>query len=735
MRTHLAMLAAVLLAVPAVAAAQESAPAAGPQQGAPPASQQQVPAPAEAGAAAAGRIGEIDFGVRLSGGLGDVGRFQTFRDPTSGPTLNRLRYTRDRDAWAFNAEFDNVGYRDQRYLATFDRFGRLRASFEWDQVPTWYSGVSQSPYREELPGVFRLDDTIQEAVQNRTATLAAYGSQLRAFDTRARRDIADARIVFGATSNLDLRAAYTTQSRHGEQPWGAAFGFSNADELPLTIDHRIHDLTTAAEWSNPRGMVRVGYDGSWFDNGVEALIWDNPLRFTDQTHASAYSSGDAASRGRMALFPDSSSHTVSAAGSLALPARTRAFGYVSVGNWIQDERLLPFTINTAIAPIPLARETAEAEARVTAMNYRLTSRPWPMVWLNAQYRLYDFDNRTPHFEVGNYVRLDGNTAASVTGGSHPFEYTRHFADVDASVTPVRFLALRVGYGRQHDDRSYRYFEETTENTVRASIDATGFTWGSLRLQYDRAERRGEGFDEQVLDEIGEQVSLRQFDISDRTRSRVSAIAQVMPWDALGFHATYSVGREDRPDAEFGLLDNDLQSFTIGVEAAPVETWNAGLAYAFENYTTLQRSRQANPGIQFDDPTRDWETDMDENVHTWTVNVGSQVGERTSLAVVYDFVHGGSQYLYLLPPNSTLPPPQQLPELQNRYHRASADVRYVLSDRLTLGVGYLLDKYSVEEFGRSPEILDTPLIPAFLNTLYQWRPYDVHTGTLRLIYRW
>ena len=724
MRFAPAVLCTVLM-TPAVGAAQTSTP---------PASAQQLPAPPTP-LAAADRIGEIDFGARVSTGGDDVGRFQTFRDPTSGPTLNRLRYNRGGEAWAVSAAFDNVGYRDQRYLATVNRFGRLQASFEWNQVPTWYSGVSQSPFRLELPGVFRLDDTLQQAVQNRTATLASYASELRAFDTRARRDIADARLLYSATSSLDLSAAYTTHKRHGEQPWGASFGFSNANELPLTIDHRIHNVTTAAEWSGTRGMARIGYDGSWFDNGVEAVVWDNPLRYTDQTHASAYSTGDASSRGRMSLFPDSSSHTVSAAGSVALPARSRAFAYVSVGSWIQDERLLPHTINTAIEPIPLARETAEGEARITAMNYRFTSRPAPMLWFSGQFRFYDFDNRTPHFPVSQYVRLDGTVGNSLTGGSEPFEYTRRFVDLDASVTPFRFIAFRAGYGQEHDDRSYRYFEETTERVLRASIDSAGLSWGSVRLQYDHSERHGEGFDEEVLDDIGEQISLRQFDISDRIRHRVSAIVQVTPWDALGFNVTAAVGQENRPDAAFGLQDNDMRSFTVGIDVTPSETLSAGGSYAFETYSTLQRSRQANPGAQFNDPTRDWATSMDEDVHTWTFNVGARLSDRTTFDGAYDFVTGGSQYLYLLPANTTLPAPQQLPELRNRYHRATADLRYTLTERLALGLGYQLDKYSVEEFGRSPETLNTPLIPAFLNLLYQWRPYDVHSATARLIYRW
>jgi MtrB/PioB family decaheme-associated outer membrane protein len=717
MRLRLSVVVAILLTVPAFAFGQGG----------------QV-TPGTAGASA-DRTGEVDFGLRVTGGLGDVGRFQTFGDPTSGPTLNRLRYERDRETWAFSARFDNVGYRDQRYQAAFDKFGKVKASFDWNQIPTWYSGVSQSPFREELPGVFRLDDTIRQAVENRTGTLQSYGPQLQAFDTRARRDVADARLTYSLTENLDVRTAYTSQGRSGHQPWAASFGFSNANELPLTIDHRIHQLATEVEWSTPGAGARVGYDGSWFNNGVEALVWDNPLRFTDRTHANAYSAGDASSKGRMALFPDSSAHTVSASGTLALPARSRVFAYVSLGTWIQDERLLPHTINTAIDPIPLARETADAEARITSMNYRFTSRPLPMVWLNAQYRLYDYDNRTPHVPVAQYVRLDGNVGTSATGGSEPFELKRHFFDIDASITPYRHLAFRVGYGRENDDRSYRYLEETTEDVVRASVDATGFAWGTVRLQYDHSERRGEGFDEEVLDDIGEQISLRQFDISDRNRNRVSAMVQVLPWDAVGFNFTASIGQDERPDAVFGLQDNNLRSITFGVDLAPRDTVLFGGSYAFENYSTLQRSRQANPGVQFNDPTRDWQTDMDENVHTWSLSANAQVANRITIDVLYDYIHGSAQYLYLLPAGSTLAVPQQLPELRNRYHRASADVRRALTSRLALAVGYRLDKYSVDEFGRSPEILNTPLIAAFVNTLYQWRPYDVHSGSLRLIYRW
>ena len=104
--------------------------------------------------------------------------------------------------------------------------------------------------------------------------------------------------------------------------------------------------------------------------------------------------------------------------------------------------------------------------------------------------------------------------------------------------------------------------------MRASVDSTGLAWGSVRLQYDHAVRTGTGLDEEVLSDIGEQVSLRQFDISDRTRDRVSAIVQVVPIDALGLNGSVAVGQENRPDAAFGLQDNDLRAFTVGVDVTP-----------------------------------------------------------------------------------------------------------------------------------------------------------------------
>ena len=78
------------------------------------------------------------------------------------------------------------------------------------------------------------------------------------------------------------------------------------------------------------------------------------------------------------------------------------------------------------------------------------------------------------------------------------------------------------------EETFRTFDTTTENTARVSADLTGISWLSIRAVYEHGKRVGSGFDEQALDDIGEQVSLRQFDISNRDTDRFSTIVQVMP---------------------------------------------------------------------------------------------------------------------------------------------------------------------------------------------------------------
>jgi MtrB/PioB family decaheme-associated outer membrane protein len=673
----------------------------------------------------------IELGVRGTdfGADSDRARFQRYRDLRNGPTVEAFRFATATDRRQFTVQAEHLGYRDQRYMASYNNYGKIKASIEWNQIPLFYSQDTATLFTTAAPGVLRLDDGIQSALQNGTTTLAGVAGQAQPFDLRARRDVFDLKLTYSPTASIDWNVAIRNTNKNGSQPWAGTFGFSNAVELAVPIDTRTTELGTAVEWTGHRGLARLGYDGSFFRNGISTLTWDNPLRVADSATAGPL-------QGRMALWPNSNMNTASATGAINLPARSRATAYLSLGNWSQNDPLIPFTVNSALPPVSLDRPTADVQARVTAMTYAFTSKPLNPLWISLRYRSYDFDNQTPIFNLANTVAYDTSMAAYAHGGTSPYSFTRRTLDADASFTPLSHAAFRAGYTREQLNQTFRFYDTTTEDTARLSADLTGLNWLTLRGLYEHGRRVGSGFDEQALDDIGEQVSLRQFDLSNRNSDRVSAIVQVMPASVWSVNGSLSAGREKRPGNAFGLRSNNNHAYSVGADFAPRDTVSFGLSYDDETYATLQASRQANPGVQFNDPTRDWTTDGNDKARTVTASMDLlKLLDKMDVRVAYNLSRAESTYVYGLAPNSSLVPVVQLPTVINKLQRATVDVRYALTAHLAAGGVYWYDSYRVNDFALGRQTLASLAQPSFLTIGYLYRPYTANTVMGRLTFLW
>ena len=661
----------------------------------------------------------------------DQARFMRYRDLRDGATLDVLRFTKsDASRW-FNVQADHLGYRDQRFAGGVNDFGRVRASFEYNQIPLFFSQDTKTVFSPSPgnPNQLRIDDAIQTGLQNKTLPYASVDALAQPFDLRLKRSIADFKAVYSATRSIDVNVSLRSAAKTGNQPWGGTFGFGDAVDLAAPVQTRTTDLGLGVEWASRRGSARVGYDGSFFRNDIDTLVWDNPLRITDSPTAGPM-------QGRMSLWPDSNMNSGNVSGLINLPARSRATAYVSVGNWTQDNPLIPFTSNGALPVIPLDRPTSNANARVTSTNFSFNSRPVNDVSFTARFRSYDFDNRTPIFHVTNLVAYDTVVQAFPEGGPSPYSLNRKTFDAEVSLTPLRYSAFRAGYTREQVNQTFRSFDTTTEDTLRLSADLSGVSWLMLRGVYEHAKRVGSGFDEQALDDIGEQISLRQFDISDRTGDRVSLIAQVMPVSAVSLNGTVSAGNEDRGATVFGLRSNDNRAYSIGADYVPTKAVSLGANYERERYTSLQASRQANPGPQFNDPTRDWTTNGDDKASTFTASMDLlKLVAKTDLRFAYNLSHAESLYVYGLAAVTTLAAPVQLPAVVNELQRATVDVRYHFTPRFGAGVAYWYDKYTVNDFAAGAQTLTTIAQPSFLMIGYLDRPYTASTVSGRFIYSW
>ena len=312
----------------------------------------------------------------------------------------------------------------------------------WDEVPQFYSVDTRTAFVERDDGL-QLADSVQQSVQNQTATLNAYVPISPQFNLRESRDIGAVRVTATPTRQVDVSGGFTSTGHSGELPWGGSFGFNNNTEVALPYRSRTNDLDVGAEWTNTRSMFRTAYTGSWFNNENDTLVWDSPLRLTDGVELPG--------RGRTALWPSNSLQTVSAAGYTKFARRTQLTGSLSFGWWDNDEPLLPFTINSALPSIALPRATRrgrgadgrhQREPRVAPGGRVAAQRSLPPLRLlqrDARHR----DRPVRQLRLRGLDELDRRAQAAGTRPEHP----RGRSDVDAphrwrcpSATPTITMA-------------------------------------------------------------------------------------------------------------------------------------------------------------------------------------------------------------------------------------------------------------------------------------------------------
>ena len=712
-------------------------------------------------------LGSVDFGFRGSSIDGDEARYQRYRDLRDG-AFSQIVFGKATETYLFDASAENIGYHDQRYVVRYNG-GKLKFSGTWDSIPLNYSYETSTPWVESSPGVFTLDVAARTRVQNKAPgvvgvpqsaaqlqSASIYRGLASPFDLQSRRDVAEAGLTYNATKEVSLSLTIRSTNRTGNQPWGASFAFNNANELPLPVDNRTNDFSAAIEYANQKGMVRAAWDGSWFDNKIHDLVWDNPLRATDTNpyDPSGYSNGNGPAQGRMSLAPDNNMNAFSATGLYKMPMHSTVNGTVAFTTMEQNDTLIPWTINPVIANASvyrtfpglaaLPRNTAEAKVDGVNALFNFTTRPTRNFGLTARYRYNDHQNKTPAFDAVEYVRFDA--VPEETGSeTEQFDITENTFDVNATYNLMSYSSIRVGYTYDDFKRTGRAFNNMTDNTVRASIDTIGNRYVTVRGIYEFTGRKGSGFSEDAIEEGGAQPGLRFYDEADRDRNRGTLLFIANPVDIVDLTFSVAAGKDTYKGAghEFGLLNNDNTSVNVGVNVNPMPRVAFGANYGYDKYSSLQKSRNANPppDPSFNDPNRDWTVNNDEKVNNFNAYLDLRKAiQKTDIRLNYDysdsdngFTYGGPRIPALAAIGQFIP----LPNVTNKWQRLSADVKYFVTTRVGVGVGYWYEKLDIVDFATIdlPGQPGTPRIDYLgeISTGYGNRPYKGQTGFLRILY--
>ena len=742
-----------------------------------------------------------ELGFRSTTTTGDEARYQRYEDLKSG-LASKISIGKETNAVAYDFSAANVGYDDQHYAFGYNRYGKAKFDLSFNGQPLNYAFNSLTPFRDAGNNKWTLDPALRTRVQNKepgivgigttaaTNVASIYRSIATEFAMSAQRNTLDMGLKYQVNKLASVDFAYKMVQKSGNQPYGAAFAFNNAEELPMTLDNSVNEITAGIEFAkNEYGMLRAEYFGSFFKQNLPSMEWDSPLRATDFDNGkvpplgpwdpSGYSNGNGPAFGRMSMAPSSAMNMLRVSALYKMPSHTTLNGQFAILRMSQDDDILPFTTNTKIAQTAtyayfpglakLPRPSAEGQVDGLNAVINFATRPTDYFAFDMKYRFNDHKNQTPEWNGSYNVRFDAVPEYVPGAKAEGLNVRQSTVETGATFSlPNHGTALRFGYILDDTKRNDRVFANMTDYTFRASLDAYQNQYFSLRGLIESTRRVGSGLSLEYLDEGGAQEALRFYDEADMDRIKNSVILGLTP--SSKFDLNLSVGTQNDDyngeGQEFGLLKNDNTSFSITGNYYVNDKVTFGGMYGADKWTTDQASRTANPfsGVvgayeSWNDPLRNWNLGNEEKIKSaglWLDLI--QALPQTDVRFAFNFSDSDLGYTYsgpriaalLNPDNLALRDPRDarpcstgiascfipFANVTNTWSQYKIDLRHMFKDNLGVGLGYRYEKFEIVDFATTDV---TPGVPRMdplgaITTGYGNRPFTGSTAVVKLIYK-
>ncbi|MGZ4886169.1 MAG: MtrB/PioB family decaheme-associated outer membrane protein [Candidatus Aminicenantales bacterium] len=716
-------------------------------------------------------------GAEFVGAVDKSSKFYEYRDVPQGFVFDVFNLNLTKGSRYLTLSAEKIRQRDGRYTLALGDEGLFKADFTWDKIPHRYSFFAQTLYVPMAapaagPGVFNgpgiyyygLSDQLQSVIEGAPdyaaarALLSGFLTGVHGIDLGLQRNKGTMNLEYTPSVPLTLSLNASRETRKGNRAIGASFGLNNAVEMPEPIDFVTTDLNAKIELVKSWGLFRVGYDVSIFDNENQAMIWDNPYRLTDRTYAGAYSNGDATSRGQMALWPSNNAQKVFLNGLVKVFKHTRITGSFSYGTFSQNERLLPFTINSTLAVPNVAdptlpfysgalqapRETSEAKANILTFDLTLHSRIFQKdefsSYLNAGFRTYGFSNKTAALDLPGFAVADQVWTAE-DNPIEPYSFWRSKAFADLSMNLIKNTSLKFGYSRSWMERRLggeiegQPEDKSHEDAFKVSADTNPIDWFLVRFSYSYSVRR------RALDSI-EQIyptfNFKRYYDANKNRSAINVLIGLTPIKNLDLELSYMLGDDTYPTADYGLKDDRFHSYSADLSYALGKRASIYGFYSYELYKADQASRQS--GASFStNPADDWSALLKDKVDT--------IGGGYNMVLVKNKLNFDISYSYSKVKGTSkfLSPPGGSPDLAVNFTNNNLDTTMLqtiktellwkLASRLSVAFGYWYEHYDLADIVRNNAGVDF-VVTGFGMYLGALEPsYKYHVGSVKFIYSW
>jgi MtrB/PioB family decaheme-associated outer membrane protein len=577
---------------------------------------------------------DVEGGYRFMGGDRSSAKFQEYRVLQESPFVDHARLsleTKDKKRYVEFSTFDPFK-NDQSYNLRAGKYGDYELEIFWDQIPHVLSTTGRTAFSTTLndsTATLTLPSNAPRSTTSTLPTAAVLTNYLNnnavPVDLQFTTSKGGLKLKYNLTDSLDLGVRYTYTEKDGTVPLGNGLSSPGGQiiELPAPRFDRTHIADAKLQYARPGWNIGLGYTGSFFDQGINNITFDNPLYKGAPTTTLS-------NQGLTTMDPSNQAHNIFLTGGISLPLRTRITGKFSYGWRLQDDPFVQHTVNPTLLaltpgspgnPCPgvttatclkLPSGSLDADVRTTLVTFNISSRPFALpLTLYGGYRFFDYDDQTQEIVFDSHVVRDVGPVVVDTRVNAPFSYTKHNANVGAGYQLLSNLNLKLGYDWERWDRNpdHREVPSSDEHTLKTSLDYSPLDWLMVRAAYRRGWRtvdqynpqaheahvvgdiEGEGFS-LVQNKQGQSPLGRKFDEADRTRDRVELLASITPMESLNFTVTYSLLHDDfnkdRP-ATPGFAPNDLSP--LGLNESMGWSVSGDLAYSpfkwlslFVNYT-------------------------------------------------------------------------------------------------------------------------------------------------------
>ncbi len=578
-----------------------------------------------------------------------------------------IRYS-DLERYFFNTDAVNVGQDNQYYFLGGGRYGKYKIDLSYDEIPHRFAFNQRTLYSGVGSQTLLLPDALQTDLQGLTGDPVAQANRLNAAYATA--DIGDPQVQrkdlalnmdLVALDPFSLRVEFAGEKQEGTRPLFGSFNLNNAMELFEPVNNETFDMKFIAEYAKKAYFLNATYYFQNFNNKVDTLTFDNPFRVDDAFGGP--------SNGRLDLAPDNNYQNISLSGSyMDLPFRTRLSGTAAWGWMSQDDALIPFTTNTALAPPllpvdyanPASLPARKADVKVNTALYQfaLSSNPLAYMHVKGKFRYYSYDNQTDQLALPNgYVNADSLPVIGTLPNpisTLPSSYNTSKADLDVGFDVWDQTRLNLTYTYNLTKRTNREVDRQNDNIYGASIDSNPIDWLGLRLAYDRTETDINDYVYDIYLKGGQDLqqlpALRKYDQADVSRDRLRFSTNLYPTDQLTFGGSFVYGRDKFSDSPYGLTSNKYYSFSLDAGYALTDRLDLNAFYVYEKYKNEQIAQGQfdanNDGLL---TVTDWLAEGQDEINTFGLGVKyALIPSRLDFDLSYSFTKTDGKIDFAIP---------------------------------------------------------------------------------------